>query len=168
MTAEFAPPPGQGYDLQKVHTEQNPEFWFRWADRWWMLPNIHLLDFDTHIDVLSFGSKFANISDDATEADIAVLKEHVSALFAKLLDEGRAGQGADFIKVKRPLNVLLDLIDQWKSHSGSDEGEASASAGSSKSTGRPSKRTSTATTKSGSRTRSTVPARKAATPRGNS
>jgi hypothetical protein len=164
VSEEFAPPPGQGYDLQKVHAEQSPPFWFKWADRWWMLPNVNLLDFEVHIEVLGFAGKLSDLSDVATEDDIKALTEYVNNLFVKLLDAGKPGQGADFLKCSRPLKMIVDLIFQWKEHSGGDEGESSASAGSSKSTGRPSKRTSTATTKSGSRTRSTARTRKPATP----
>lgn len=151
---EFAPPPGQGYDLQRVYTENKPDFWFRWADRWWRLPNLQMLDIEVQLTVMGFQGKVT-----ADDADINALRDMVNELFTLVLDEGQQGQGAAFQQTTRPLHALLQLMSQWAEQSGADEGESEASAGSSTSTGRPSKRTSTAGTASGSRKRSTGRAR---------
>lgn len=164
MTAEFAPPAGQGYDLQRVYSENKPDFWFRWADRWWRLPNLNMLDVEVQVRVMSFQGR---VSEDNTDA--AALLGFVNELFDLLMEAGHEGQAADWRDVPaRPLSMLMDLLHQWGEQSGADEGEDSASAGSSKSTGRPSKRTSRPSTGSASARRSTARTRGAAVPPGNS
>lgn len=158
---DFAPPPGQGYDLQRTYTENKTDFWFRWADRWWKLSNLQMLDFEVQLQAMSFQGRVAE------DADTATLGSFVNELFDLVLEEGHEGQSADWRKVSRPLPALMNILSQWSEHSGADAGESEASAGSSESTGRPSKRTSNAGTASGSRKRSTVRGR-AATPPANS
>ncbi|GGN39443.1 hypothetical protein FHR83_006717 [Actinoplanes campanulatus] len=154
---EFAPPPGQGYDLQRTYAENKPDFWFRWADRWWRLPNMHMLDFDIQVDVMGFQGR---VSED--NPDVNALKAMVNDLFDLIMDAGHEGQASDWRAVKpRPLPMLMDLLSQWSEQSGVDEGESSASTSSSPSTGRPSKRTSKPSTASGSARRSTARPREA-------
>jgi hypothetical protein len=156
MSTEIAPPPGQGFDLQRTFAEKKADFWFRWADRWWQLPNLNMLDFEIQIQVMSFQGR---ISEDNTDA--ATLLAFVNELFDLLMEAGRKGQAAEWRQVQRPLPALMTMMSQWSEHSGVDEGESSASADSSKSTGRPSKRTSKPSTGSASRTRSTARTRAA-------
>src|SRR6185436_8384052 len=100
----------------------------------------------------------------ADDVDVDALRDMINELFTLVLDEGRDGQGAEFQETTRPLHALMQLLSQWSEHSGADEGESEASDGSSRSTGRPSKRTSSAGTASGSRKRSTGRGRAAAPP----
>lgn len=157
------PPPGKGYDLQREYTKGLDPYWFRWADQWWELPHLKMLDFEKQLDVMSLQTAVADIAD--TEA----LKAKLNEVFAMLMD---AEQNTEWRTVDRPLQFLYDLLDQWRTHSEvteEEQGESSASGGSSKeSTRRPSKPTSKASTASASRKPSTPRARKSATPRVNS
>lgn len=164
MTAAFEPPAGQGYDLQQVYAEAKKDFWFRWADRWWRLPNLHMLDFELQSKVMGFGA----LTDGLGAADTSELAGHVNTLFDLIMESGREGQAAEWRETVRPIAMLLKLLNQWTEGSGAVEGESSASAGSSKSTGRPSKRTSTRSTGSASRKRSTTQTGSAGSPPGNS
>lgn len=157
MTAAFEPPPGAGFDLQQVYAEKKTPFWFRWADRWWQFPHLLMLDFEVQAQVEDFHKSIDGVT------DMDALRGHFNDLFTLIMG---AEQSAEWAQVTRPLPAVMTLLNQWLEHSGSDAGESEASAGSSKSTGRPSKRTSTGTTASGSRRRS--PAKKAATPPANS
>jgi hypothetical protein len=154
MTAEFTPPPGKGVDLQQKWEATAEPFWFRWGDRWWRLPHLSMLDFSVQARVESFHETIENVT------DVEVVTDRVNTLFRLIMGEE---QGGAFAHVDRPLNVLLDILNQWITHSGAEPGESAASTGSSTSTERPSKPTSTATTASGSRKRSTGRARAAAT-----
>ena len=147
--SEVKPPEGEGYDLQRVYAEQVRPFWFRWADRWWQLPHLKMLDYEVQarIEAFDFGEL---TSDDAA-------KQKINELFDLIMGPE---QGAEWRTVTRPANMILDMIRAWAKHSGTEAGEAPASSGSSASTGRPSKPTSTASTASASRKRS--PAKKAA------
>lgn len=141
------PPEGEGYDLQQVYAEAAKPFWFRWADRWWQLPHLRMLDFEVQAAVESFD--FAELTGEGVTAEQA--KAKVNELFDLIMGEQ---QGQDWRKQTRPLPMLLDMLQAWMKHSGAEQGEASASGGSSRSTGRPSKRTSTGSTGSASRRRS--------------
>ena len=149
MTAE------EGYDLQRVYGEKvGGPFSFRWADRWWTLPNMLMLDFEVQ-------DRIENL--DTTAAD----KDALNALFDELLGPEQA---PEWRKAARPIGALLDMLRQWTEHSKAKLGESPASDGSSKSTGRPSNPTSAASTASNSRKSSTAKRapRKAAFPRGKS
>lgn len=144
MTAP-QPPEGEGYDLQAVYAENVKPFWFRWADRWWQLPHLKMLDFEVQARVETFQDVIA-------AADgVDQMRERVNELFDMLMGDV---QGADWRMVPRPGNAILEMFQAWAKHSGATEGEASASDGSSRSTGRPSKRTSSGSTGSASRKRS--------------
>ncbi len=159
MTAEFAPPPGKGVNLQQKYADKLDDFWFFWADRWWKLPNLNLLDFDIQLQVMAFQGR---VSEDSTDAE--ALKSLVNDLFDLIMEAGHPGQAADWREVTRPLTMLLGMLGDWSEHSGVDEGESSASTSSSKSTGRPSKPTSKRSTGSGSPRRSTAQTRAAGAP----
>ena len=154
MTAEFTPPPGKGFDLQLKWEAQSEPYWFKWADRWWRLPHLSMLDFAAQARVESFHETIADVT------DVDTVTDRINTLFRLIMGEE---QGTAFAHVDRPLNVLLDILHQWITHSGGEVGESEASTGSSKSTERPSKPTSTATTTSGSRKRSTAKPKAAAT-----
>lgn len=161
---ERKPPEGKGYDLQNDYLAGIEPFWFRWADQWWELPHIKMLDIDVQLEVLGFQGKVAELSDDDTAQARAVVDE----LFAKLMG---AEQAAEFEKTVRPINFIFDMLTKWREHSKTAEeqqGESSASAPSSGSTGRPSKRTSKPSTASASPARSTPRARKSVTRRASS
>ncbi len=165
------PPEGKGDDFQADYTGKAEPYWFRWADQWWVLPHPNMLDFSTHLKVVSIDVS-ALAGSDADDADLEeTAKAKVDELFALIMD---AEQAADWKNVEsRPLNMMLGLFNRWMEHSQADPGESSASDDSSRSTGRPSKPTSTGSTASGSRRRSTAkkaaPKRvKAASPPANS
>jgi hypothetical protein len=154
------PPPGKGYDLQREYTEGIEPYWFKWEDQWWELPHRKMLDYEKLLRVAQLQDTFREID----TADVEEVIAKLNGTFTMLMGEE---QGADFAKVNRPLEFLMDTLSRWREHSGEQEeetGESSASTGSSKSTERPSKRTSTGSTKSGSRRPSTPRARKTATP----
>lgn len=157
--SDLQPPEGEGYDLQRIYSEKTKPFWFRWEDQWWKLPHLKMLDFEVQARVAGFD--FASLAADDMGVDEA--KKKVNELFDLLMG---VEQSARWSKATRPLEPLLDMIRQWSEHSGGNSGESSASSGSSESTARPSKRTSTGSTESGSRRRSPVKkaARKAVTP----
>ena len=147
MTAEE-----QGYDLQRLYAEKvGGPFRFRWADRWWELPNMRMLDIELQDRIEKLDEAVADL-------------DTMNALFGDLLG---AEQDAEWRKVPRPLGMLLDMFAAWTEHSKAKLGESPASDGSSKSTGRPSKRTSNGSTASASASRS-APRKRAATPRGSS
>ncbi len=158
---ERRPPEGKGYDLQRDYTQDVEPYWFRWADQWWTLPHLKMLDFEVQLEVF----KLQGAVNDITDPD--QLKDQFNDLFDLLMG---AEQGTEFRKVERPLQALMVMLTNWRAHSEADEaeGESSASDGSSKSTGRPSSRTSNASTKSASPKPSTRRARKSVTPRVNS
>ncbi len=136
----------QVYDLQRLYVEKaGGPFTFTWADREWVLPNILMLD-------IAVQDRIENLD---TSAGLDVM----NALFDDIMGPE---QGAEWRQVVRPLPMLMDLLQAWTEHSGAKLGEAEASAGSSRSTARPSKRTSTGTTGSTSRKRSTAPKKNAA------
>lgn len=144
------PPEGEGYDLQAVYAEKAKPYWFKWQDRWWKLPHLRMLDFEVQAEIEAFD--FANlVSDDSTKDELEAAKEHLNELFDLIMG---AEQGKAWRDVERPFNMLMDMLAGWTKHSGAAEGEAPASDGSSKSTGRPSKRTSNGSTASASRKRS--------------
>ncbi len=134
----------EGYDLQALYAEQAKPFRFRWADRWWQLPHPKMLDFTTQAAVESFD--YEAIAESDGDLNIAVAK--VDELFTLIMGKE---QGAEWAKVEvRPLQMILDLFSKWMESAGVKQGEAQASAGSSKSTGRPSRRTSKGSTASAS------------------
>jgi hypothetical protein len=152
------PPAGAGYDLQRDYTTGLEPFWFRWADQWWDLPHLKMLDFETQLQVISMQDQVAEFN------DVERVKAALNDLFTMLMG---AEQAAEFAKVDRPIQALMDMLHRWRDHSGDTEeeqGESSASAGSSPSTGRPSKRTSSGSTASASPKRSSGRVRKTATP----
>ncbi len=136
------------YDLQRVYAEKaGTPFVFTWADREWTLPNILMLDIEVQDRIENLDSAHSTI-------------DTFNALFDDIMG---AEQGAEWRKQIRPLPMLMDLLQAWTKQSGAQLGEAPASDDSSKSTGRPSKRTSSGSTASGSRKQS--PAKKAAAKR---
>lgn len=144
----FEPPAGEGYDLQAVYAENSKPFYFRWADRWWMLPHLKNLDFEVQAKVETFD--FSMLT--GTNVDLDTARNRIDDLFNLVMGDE---QGTEWRAVNpRPVNMLLDMLQSWTKHSGVKEGEASASEGSSRSTGRPSKRTSKGSTASASRRRS--------------
>lgn len=143
---DMTPPEGEGYDLQRIYAEKKP-FWFYWADRWWKLPNLQMIDFEIQVKVATFD--FADLTEDA--AGVEAAKKKVNDLFDLIMGEE---QGAQWRLVSRPIQPMLEILHRWSEHSGAESGESSASNGSSGSTGRPSKRPSKPSTGSGSRRRS--------------
>jgi hypothetical protein len=142
----------QGYDLQRVYAEKvGGPFRFKWADRWWTMPNMRSLDFEAQ-------DRIENL--DAA----AATKDSLNELFDDLLGKE---QGPAWRDVDRPIEMILDMFNAWLEHSKAKLGESPASAGSSKSTGRPSSRTSNASTGSAS-AKPSKPRKRAAVPRGNS
>ncbi len=151
------PPEGKGYDLQAVYAEKADPFWFRWDDQWWELPHPKMLDFEVQLKVESFDVSALTEAGDGEDVE-AVAKAKIDELFGLIMG---GGQATEWRQVQvRPLQMMLDMFSQWMEHSKAGMGESEASTDSSKSTGRPSKLTSTASTGSGSPQRSR--ARKAA------
>lgn len=165
--ADRKPPEGKGYDLQKVYAENAEPFWFRWDDQWWSLPHPKMLDFEVQVRVESFNTAdlFPDGDDTPDDKIGEIAKAKMDEFFALLMDDEQAAEWAE-VPV-RPLPMMLDMLSQWKDHIKAAEGESPASTSSSKSTGRPSKRTSAGTTKSGSPRRSRA-LKAAAGPPGNS
>lgn len=162
MTARKPPPGVTGHNIQRDYTANIEPYWFQWADQWWELPHLKLLDFEVQLDVLGM----QGLAEDLTDAESA--KNALNSLFDLLMDPEQA---AEWRKVSRPIGALMDILGRWRTHcdvSEEEAGESSASTGSSVSTGRPSSRTSAASTKSASAKRSTPRARKPATPRASS
>lgn len=157
---DFAPPPGEGDDLEAIYAEKIRPYWFRWEGRWWRLPHIQALDFEAQAQL--FALDLAGLVDKTDASDtVTEAKDKLNALFDLFMGPE---QGAEWREVTRPINMLVDLIGRWGAHSGTDAGEPPASTDSSGSTERPSKPTSTGSTASGSRGRSPVkraPAKKA-------
>lgn len=153
------PPPGKGYDLQREYTEGVEPFWFRWEDQWWTLPHRKMLDFEKLLRVAQLQDSFSDVTDVNIDEAMATLNDTFAMLMGK-------EQGAEFAKVNRPIEMLMDTLNHWREHSGpaeEEEGESSASTGSSESTERPSKRTSKPSTASGSAKPSSRRPRKSAT-----
>lgn len=154
---DLQPPEGEGYDLQAVYAEDNKPFWFRWADRWWMIPHLKMLDFEVQAEIENFD--FSSVTaPEGGDVDVAAARAKLNELFDLIMGEQ---QGQQWREVPRPIGFLIEMLNKWTTHSGAKPGEAPASESSSASTGRPSKRTSTGSTASGSRKRS-APAKKAA------
>lgn len=138
------------YDLQRLYAEKaGVPFQFTWADQVWELPSLRMLDIATQ-------ERFENL--DTAAANV----ETVNTLFDEIMG---VEQGARWREVVRPLPMIFDLFQAWLDHSKADLGESAASDGSSKSTGRPSKRTSNGSTASASAKPSSRKPRKTATPR---
>lgn len=143
----------QPYDLQRLYAEKaGGPFEFTWADRTWTLPNMRMLDMATQ-------ERLENLDTATTTV------ETINVLFDDLMG---AEQGARWRQTVRPLPMVMDLFQAWLEHSKSALGESPASAGSSKSTGRPSKRTSNGSTASGSPRRSSPRTPRTVTPPANS
>ncbi len=141
------------YDLQARYAEQaGTPFTFRWADREWTLPHLRDVDFAVQAEIESWDPQKFGL-------------DTINDLFAKLFGDDQA---AEWAKVTRPLPFLFMLFDDWLKHCGAEPGESPASDGSSTSTKRPSKRTSSGSTASASRRRSTPRKQTAATPPVNS
>lgn len=138
------------YDLQAKYAQTAGEpFEFTWADQVWVLPSPRMID----VAVLD---QIDNLDPSAANLDT------FNTLFDGLMGPE---QGARWREVSpRPLPMLMELIDAWQEHGGEQLGESPASDGSSKSTGRPSSRTSNASTASASRKPSSRRPRKSATP----
>ena len=137
------------YDLQRLYAEKvGGPFEFTWADQVWTVPNMRMLDIEQQERIENLDTEGAN-------------SETVFKFFDDIMG---AEQGARWREVRpRPLPMIFDLLAAWLEHSKTLPGESPASADSSKSTGRPSKRTSNGSTASASRKRSTAP-QKVATP----
>ncbi len=150
--AERKPPEGKGYDLQKVYAEGAESFWFRWADQWWEMPHPKMLDFEVQVEIEAFDVTSFIPEDAEGRQAVEAARSKMNEFFTMIMG---VEQGAEWAKVpSRPLPMMLDMLTQWRDHTKASMGEAPASTGSSKSTGRPSKRTSTASTGSASRRRS--------------
>lgn len=150
---DLQPPEGEGYDLQRVYAEKLKPFWFRWEDQWWTLPHPKMLDFEVQAEIESFD--FSALTDEGS--DIEAAKGRLNTLYDLIMGEE---QGTRWRATTRPVQMQLDMLNEWIARAGGQQGEAPASNDSSVSTGRPSKRTSSGSTASGSRRRS--PAKKAA------
>jgi hypothetical protein len=149
-----------GLDLDAAYSEVvSGPFRFRWAGRWWELP--HFLELDRR----ALG-KFNALAQMPDSDDLEAIADRVGDVLRAAFGDDEATAAA-FAETPQPPLKLLMLFNQWKNHSGVDPGEAPSSNGSSGSTAEPSKRTSRATTASGSAGRSTA-RRKAATRRVNS
>jgi hypothetical protein len=141
------------YDLQRLYAEKaGTPFEFTWADRVWTLPAMRMLDITVQERLETLDTAAATV-------------DTVNQLFDDIMGPE---QGAQWRTVPRPLGMVMDLFQAWMEHAQADLGEQEASAGSSKSTGRPSKRTSKRSTGSGSAQPSSRRARKTATPPVNS
>lgn len=136
------------YDLDAAYAETRQEpFRFKWAGHEWELP--HFGDVDWRAAQLADDLKALGDSDGVAEVDIEVLQK----LFEYAFGPQQAKRWAD---VPQNVTAMIKLFVAWQEYGGSSVGESSASSDSSASTGRPSKRTSTGTTKSGSRGRSSA------------
>lgn len=143
----------QPFDLQRLYAEKaGTPFEFTWADQIWTLPSMRMLDINVQ-------ERLENL--DSGSASVATINE----LFDELMGAEQSGR---WRQVVRPLGMVMDLFQAWMDHAKADLGESAASSGSSKSTGRPSKRTSNGSTASGSAKRSSPRTRKTATPRASS
>ncbi|MGX6605667.1 hypothetical protein ACWKSP_26565 [Micromonosporaceae bacterium Da 78-11] len=141
------------YDLQRIYAEKTGgPFRFTWADQVWTMPSMLMLDIELQ-------ERIENIDTAATSVDT------LNTLFDELMGDE---QGARWREVSRPLPMLMDMFQAWTEHSKAALGESAASAGSSKSTGRPSSRTSNASTKSGSPAPSSRRGKRTVTPPVNS
>lgn len=139
----------QPYDLQGLYAEKAGEpFRFTWADQVWELPSVRMLDIELQ-------DRLESLDADGTTVDT------LNTLFDELLGPE---QGARWRTVPRPVGMITDLFAAWLGHSSAAMGESPASASSSRSTGRPSKRTSNGSTASGSRVPSSRKPRKSVTP----
>jgi hypothetical protein len=137
------------YDLQRLYEEKaGGPFEFTWADQTWSMPNMRMLDIATQDRIENLEVSGSGV-------------ETINELFDDLMG---TEQGQRWRAVVRPLPMILDLFQAWLEHSKQAMGEQPASAGSSKSTGRPSKRTSNSSSASGSPKPSSRRARKTATP----
>ncbi len=132
------------FDLDAVSRERKAErapFPFMFRGQQWELASLYsALDLDT--------------IDAAQNGDLAMIR---SAVTAGLGPEQAEQFGVGSLTV----DEVVPLFERWTAASGSRPGESAASSGSSESTGRPSKPTSTGSTASASRRRSTA---KPATP----
>lgn len=136
------------YDLQRLYAEKaGTPFEFTWADQVWTLPNMRMLD-------ITVQDRLENL--DMSSAGV----ETLNGMFDDLMG---VEQGSRWREVVRPLPMLMDLFQAWLAHSKGEPGESPASDDSSRSTGRPSKRTSNGSTASASRGRSSAKPRRTAT-----
>lgn len=143
------------YDLDAVYAEERGDpFLFRWAGQDWELP--HFGDIDWRAAGLA--GELEELADAGGQADVPI--EALQKLFDYAFG---ADQAARWAQVSQPSTAMVRLFGAWQKHGGAELGESSASTGSSPSTGRPSKRTSRATTASGSAKRSTA-SRRSGTP----
>ena len=138
------------YDLQRLYAEKvGGPFEFTWADQVWTVPNMRMLDIEQQERIENLETEGAN-------------SETVFRFFDDIMGDE---QGARWREVRpRPLPMIFDLLAAWLEHSKTPPGESPASDGSSKSTGRPSKRTSNGSTASASAKPSSRRPRKTATP----
>jgi hypothetical protein len=127
------------YSLTEKARELRKEpFEFEWDGRDWALP--HIMDTD-----------LASIPA-ADSGDIEAVRESVALAFRYSDDKSQAEAWRAALPV--PAVALFELFRDWHEWSGTKPGESEASSPSSKSTGRPSKRTSRGSTTSGSPRRS--------------
>jgi hypothetical protein len=155
------PPEGEGYDLQRVYAEKKKPFWFRWEDQWWKLPHPRMMDFEVQAEIESFD--FGSLTQEG--GDLEDAKARLNKIYGLIMGEEQAARWREC--EARPVQMQLEMLNEWMARTGASQGEAPASDDSSRSTGRPSKRTSTASTGSGSRRRSPskkVPAKAATAP----
>lgn len=148
MTAADKPVGADDLDAAYAEIRRDP-YIFTWAAREWTLPHLSDLDFRIQLKIETAESLDVN---------------ELIGLFGEMFG---AGQAEAWAQVQVPTPVLFLLFERWLKHSGAKPGEDSASSGSSGSTGKSSRRTSGASTASGSRKPSTAakkaaPAKKAA------
>lgn len=142
------------FDLDAVYAETRTEpFRFKWAGEEWELPLFADIDWRA----LGLANELTALADteNMAEVDVSVLRRLFEFAFGPT-------QAARWDKVPQNTSAMTTLFGAWQSYSGTTLGESSASTDSSASTERPSKPTSTGTTRSGSRRRSTA-AKKTAT-----
>src|SRR5262249_6242318 len=136
-------------DLDAAYAEiRRAPYTFQWQGREWTVCHFAELDYETQGKLE--GSTDMGLDD-------------LQGLFREAMGDA---QYAEWGRGRRPVDLLPILFERWVKHSGSKQGEDSASSGSSGSTGKSSRRTSGGSTGSGSRASSSAkkatPAKKAA------
>ncbi|MFB6392636.1 hypothetical protein [Polymorphospora lycopeni] len=135
------------FDAWYGETRREP-FTFTWAGEKWSLPHFSEIDWRV-IDVAAELEALASADENAEIPVDLILKffQHGFRLDPE--------QAARWEQVPQPIQLIMNIFDQWQKHAGADLGELLASSDSSASTERPLKLTSRATTRSVSRARST-------------
>lgn len=136
------------FDLDALYAEQRKApFQFRWSGETWELPAFSDIDWRALQLAVEIES-LANV-DNVADVDVTIIQRMFGYAFSP-------EQAERWERVPQSTTAMIALFGQWQRHGGADMGESSASTDSSASTGRPSRRTSTGTTASGSRPRSSA------------